>query len=217
MDCTNKTIKELLPLYEEGKLGEEELALVEEHIRICEDCRDEMALLRMMTSEPVPDPGDAFWAAMPERIYREVQQQRSPAGITLGQALEGFLKLLLQRRVWAAASAFAVVLLVSWLVVGPLRQQQAVPPIPGDEYAYDDTTGQDAALAAPALDVAELTPAELEAAATWAGKELSAMAIEAETTQGTMSENDLYEELSELNSRELDRLSMMLQEFKKEG
>ena len=75
MLCKNNTIKEMLPEYVADALEEEDMARVREHLIACSDCAQEAALLRMMADEPVPDPGEAFWAEMPGRVYRAVQQK----------------------------------------------------------------------------------------------------------------------------------------------
>jgi len=214
MECTNTAIKELLLQYGQGSLGREEHTRVEQHLIGCEDCREELALLRLAAAEEVPDPGDAFWAGLPDRIYREVRQQKAPERGTIGQVFAFFWESIALRPVRVSASVVAAVLVVSLFVVGT-RRQEPVAVSAGDEYVYDDPAGPDAAFSAPLPNVAELTPTELDAAAAWAGKELSSMALEAETVRGTLSESDLSEELSELNSHELARLSAMLEALKK--
>ncbi len=68
--CKDTTIKELLPAYREQALDRTEMLMIENHLASCEDCRNELSLLRMMAEEAVPDPGEAFWAAMPGRVYQ---------------------------------------------------------------------------------------------------------------------------------------------------
>lgn len=49
-DCPNGDIRDLLPDLLHGRLGAAERAVVEAHLRECEDCRDELELLRSMRS-----------------------------------------------------------------------------------------------------------------------------------------------------------------------
>ena len=51
--------------------------MIENHLASCEDCRNELSLLRMMTEETVPDPGETFWSAMPGRVYQAVQTRKA--------------------------------------------------------------------------------------------------------------------------------------------
>jgi len=74
--CDDKTIKESLPAYREQALDRTENLLIESHLASCDECRTELSLLRLMAEETVPDPGEAFWAAMPDRIYQAVQNSQ---------------------------------------------------------------------------------------------------------------------------------------------
>ena len=75
MKCKEQHIREQLPSYLEGKLEHGKTALVELHLARCADCAEELTLLRLLANDPSPDPGEAFWASLPDRVYREVRQQ----------------------------------------------------------------------------------------------------------------------------------------------
>ena len=49
-DCTNGEMRDLLPDLLHGRLEAAERAEVESHLRSCEDCREELELLRNMRS-----------------------------------------------------------------------------------------------------------------------------------------------------------------------
>ena len=208
MTCKNKEIQALLPAHMEQSLDQESQAGVERHVAVCEDCRTELALLRMMSEEPVPDPGEAFWAAMPGRIFREVdaqkQQQASP-WLPFGRGT-----LIFSRWAWAAASVFlvaAVILLLDRPV--PLDIAYNTPQENGASYG-------DLYPADP-VDMAELTDIEIDSVDLWATEELALMRDDASDTFRTSTDISLDDRLAELDSQELDQLSRMLDTQDEEG
>jgi hypothetical protein len=218
MLCRNKTIKELLPAYVGEELDEADLPLVEEHLRACADCAREAMVLRMMAEGPVPDPGDAFWSEMPERVYRAVRQEdKKRPRRNLHDLLQGVI---IPRWAWTAVAA-GIVLAVSWLIVHPATRETTVPALPGDEYSgeysYEEVSHYDPVLRHTSVTMAEMTPSELDAVDAWAARELSSIAREAGTNVANVFDTDLYEELTELNSHEVERLSKMLQKSDVEG
>ena len=222
MQCRNNKIKELLPAYVgEGLTGNDRVR-VEEHLHSCEDCGREARLLRMMAAESVPDPGEAFWAEMPGRVYQDVQRLHPVRGRKVKENrfdIFGLVRsLVLPRWAWAVAGAGAI-LLFSWLLMNPVRQDTGEPSSSGTGYSseYDDVLIQDPLLAYASGNVAELTQTDLDTVAAWAGKQLSAIAVEAEAVMPPASDADLYEELAELNTHQIERLSVMLKERNREG
>ncbi len=208
MLCKNNDIKDLLPAYAADALNETDSARVREHLIACADCAQEAALFHMITGEPVPDPGEAFWAGMPGRVYRAVQEEKTRPRLGLRELLQ---RVVLPRWVWAAA-AVGVVLTVSWLVMHPSPQRETVAPaLLGEEYVSEDSHN-DPVLRHTSVTIAELTPPELDAVNAWAGMELSALAQEAGADPENIFDTDLTEELAELDSHEVDRLSTMLNE-----
>ncbi len=210
MLCKNNDIKDLLPAYVADALEEADSARVREHLIACADCAQEAALLRMMADEPVPDPGEAFWAGMPERVYRAVQQKekRRPR-LPLHELLR---RVALPRWAWAAAAA-GIVFAVSWLLMHPSLQETTAPALPGEEYASEDVSPRDPVLRHTSVTIAELTPSELDAADAWTAAELSSLAREAGANAADIFDTDPNEELAELNAREVERLSTMLKEL----
>jgi len=205
MLCKNNNIKEMLPAYVADALEEADIARVKEHLIACADCTQETVLLRMMADEPVPDPGEAFWAGMPGRVYRAVRQEetRRPR-LNLHELLQ---RVLLPRWAWAAA-AMGIVFAVSWLIMHQAPQETIVP----EEYAVEDVFHTDPVLRHTSVAIAELTSPELDAVDAWAATELSSLALEDGANAANIFDTDLNEELAELNAHEADRLSTMLKE-----
>jgi hypothetical protein len=168
----------------------------------------------MMADEPVPDPGEAFWAEMPGRVYRAVQQkEKGSPWLDLHELLH---RLVLPRWAWAAA-AVGIVLTVSLLVMHPSQRETAAPALPGEEYASEDASHNDPVLRHTSVTIAELTSPELDAVDAWAATELSSLALEAGANAANIFDTDPNEELAELDAHEADRLSTMLKEMDEEG
>jgi hypothetical protein len=89
---------------------------VEKHLETCADCRLEIKLLRTLTAEPVPDPGEAFWAAMPERIYRNVQKMQEKKRLI---DISSLWNRMLFRDGHGASRLSGLVLMVTLLIVKP--------------------------------------------------------------------------------------------------
>ncbi len=213
MKCTNKKIKELLPAYLEQCLDRAEAIRTEAHLKTCEDCRTELVLLRAMVDEPVPDPGKAFWAQMPARIYREVQKRKSLERERRWPGLSGIAeRMLLPRWAWAVA-AVMVLAVTSWFVMQPGGRDGggvARKTVPADEAPYE-YAGSDDIAALSGLDMNEL-----DNVGTWANREIASLGNEIGYVTLNGGENYLDEELSELGRREIERLSLMLEKWKPE-
>jgi hypothetical protein len=205
--CKDTTIKELLPVYREQALDQTESFMIENHLASCEDCRNELSLLRMMTEEAVPDPGETFWAAMPGRVYQTVQKRK--AGMrTFG--LAWFVdRMTLPRRAWVSAIV-GTVLLISWLIIRPVQKEPVMPPLQGSEFAEE-------IIPAELVNVGELDRDELATIDTWAGAELASIAHETQQVLGNGQDSDVYEELPELNKREAEQLLQKIDQRMKEG
>ena len=110
--CNDKKIKELLPAYGAQTLDRTEKLMIESHLKSCDDCRIEVSLLRIMADDAAPDPGEAFWAAMPDHVYQAVQKndRRERKAFDLSRVLDWMT---LPRWTWAAATV-GTVLIISW-------------------------------------------------------------------------------------------------------
>jgi hypothetical protein len=208
MTCGSNDIKELLPLYRARELEEPERKLVEEHLQSCRDCRTELLLLEMMAEEAVPDPGEAFWAAMPDRVYRDVLIRHSQPQRTVFSALwQGQFT---PRWAWASA-AVTIVVVLSWLLVRPAQKDVAVAVLPADESSYEEV------LSDGSVDVASLTPDQVETLGTWVKTEYAAITAEAGSVMEDRTYTDIYKELAEMDNAALERFSTMIDTLKKEG
>jgi hypothetical protein len=205
--CNDKTIKELLPAYREQVLDQAKNLMIENHLAACEDCRIELSLLRMMTEEAVPDPGEAFWAAMPGRVYQAVQKRNKVEKKAFGFAW--FVdRMTLPRLTWVAASVTAV-LLLSWLVIRPVQKEPAMPALQGSVVA-------DEIIPVEQVNITELDNEELSNIETWAGSELAAIARESEPFLENGQDSDMYEELGDMNAQQAERLRKMINQQMKE-
>ena len=205
--CSNTEIQGLLPAYLEPGLDKELASQVEKHLETCADCRQEINLLRMMASEPVPDPGEAFWAAMPERVYRNVQQMQEKKRLIDISSLWRWM--LVPRWAWSVATA-VLVLIVSLLIVKPFPKE--IPSITpnGDDAAYEESAIMDT----PGLT--ELNQTELEDVSHWADNELAALGNDIVDVLISAPERDIHEDLSDLNRQEMEHLSRKLEELEQE-
>ena len=197
MTCKNDEIKELLPAYLGQELDFAALKRVEAHLASCEDCRSELAILAMLSEEAVPDPGQAFWMEMPLKVRREVREKREKRSSLTARFLRPFA---VPRWTWAATAA-AVLITALWLVVQPSPVKGAFD---GSDSLFEETGGGEP------LDLAELSPTQLDAAVLWAQNQF---ATETDAVNEDLLENperDLSDDLSNLNGKELDRLYEML-------
>ena len=206
--CSNTDIKEMLPAYLEQRLEEEWALQVEKHLATCDDCRAEIKLLGMMISEQVPDPGEAFWAAMPERIYRNVQKMDEKKRLIDISSLLN--RMLLPRWAWSVTAA-ALVLVVTLLFVKPLPKDISTITPNGDDAAYDESTIMDT----PGLT--EFNQTELDDVSRWADNELASLGNEIVDVFISAPERDIHEDLSDLNRQEIEHLSRKLEELEQEG
>jgi hypothetical protein len=201
MTCINKDIKELLPAYLEQGLDQDARGRVERHLETCEDCRAELSLLLMMAEEPVPDPGEAFWLTMPERVFRAVQEEKKKEKRFVLSAL--WNGPVLPR--WARATAVVgLVAVVSWLLVRPAPMDVGGPVLPADGTAFEY------AVPAEPLNITELSNIELDAATAWAQNEFVPIGDAVSQDALETTPKNIYEDLMELSPQELDRVLDML-------
>lgn len=205
--CNDNNIQELLPAYLEKTLDPDETIRVEQHLASCEDCRAELALLSVIADDPVPAPDEAFWAEMPDRIYREVQarEQQGKKRFALSDIL-GWM--FMPRLAWATA-AVIVIAAVSWFMVRSAPMDIARTTQPITETATEDS-------AAEPVNLAELSSEDFDAASQWAQNEFAPIEKAITNDSQEHTSRDLSEELSELTARELDRVYEILKKKEQE-
>jgi anti-sigma factor RsiW len=206
--CTNKDIQELLPAYREQALDHDKRSRVELHLSSCGECRAEVELLRVLAAEPVPDPGDAFWAAMPGRVKRAMHAEEERKASWWRSSVP--LSLVLPRWAWAA-TAVLVVAAVSWLLVRPVpvRTARVTAPSRG--------TYQNTLTATDVLELEDLSENEVDAVDLWATEELALLQDDIIDTSRNGADLTLDDRLTELNAEELESLSRMLDSQNEEG
>jgi hypothetical protein len=206
MTCRNRDIRELLPAHFERKLDQAARKSVEQHLASCGDCRTEIEILRLLAAEAVPDPGEAFWAALPGRVYREVQEQQKQP-----RSLMGVLGSLIQPR-WAWATAVVIMTVASvWLLTRPVPMHIAGIATPDNGSPYEEM------LVAESIDVEDLSTADLESIDAWASRELAALLDAAADLPSNGQDLSIDDKIAELNTQELEQLSKKLDEYKEEG
>jgi anti-sigma factor RsiW len=201
--CTNERIKLMLPDHLEGTLLRTDRARVEEHLAVCPDCTAELEVLRLMASEAVPDPGDGFWAAMPDQVYREVQRQEKRKG---DSRLAGLFRAASPARWGWAPAMIAVIALLSWVALRPLPHQA-----PGAAAKRGTLPGVD--IIEEAANNAEVSQADLDRLSAWAHQELlslqNGLPESPDRASGMLLTGlgvDLDEELASLSEEQLDTL-----------
>ncbi len=211
MTCHDTDIKELLPLYAEEALDGAGKKEIEVHLAVCADCRSELALLRALAAEPVPDPGQAFWNSMPGRVMRAVQEQQ-----TKGNGLNlSWLQFPIHLPRWTlGTTALAAVLLAAWWVVSPFRHGES--PVFQEVYDLGYASLHDPVLTHPSTNMTDLSDPQLESVNSWAGRELKAIASE-EESMIPVTDREVYDELADMNGPEIDKLSTMLNDYSEEG
>ena len=206
--CTNNDIQELLPSYREQALGPEDQARVERHLAECGDCRAELDLLGMLAADPVPDPGEAFWSALPEKVHRQVLKDRER--MRPWWDLRVPVSISLPRWAWAAAAVLFLTA-VSWLAVrpAPVRIARVTSPVRGDL--------RTALIPADVLDLADLSDMDIDAVDLWATEELAFLQDDLLEVMRNNADLGLDERLAELTAEELETLSRMLDSQNEEG
>jgi hypothetical protein len=208
MTCRNKDIHELFPAHLELKLDEAARRNVEQHLASCGECRSELEILRMLAAEAVPDPGEAFWAALPGRVYRDVQERRQrERSWGLPWALDQFLR----PRWVVSAAAVLLVAAMAWFFTLPAPLNMAEVGSPDSGASYDDMFDPGP------IEVAELGDLELQSLDAWASGELVAMMGEATDLFTNGQDLSIDDKLAELNTQELEQLSNNLDEYEEEG
>jgi len=194
MTCTNTHIRELLPAFLEGSLDAGGTALVRGHLARCSDCSEELDLLGLMAGDQVPDPGEAFWASLPDRVYREIQLNR-----TEKETGRWWQIAWLSGMPARGAIAFAMIVLVAWALVRPGHRTLPETTEPIGTVAIEDLYEGPAA-------VADLGSSDIALLDNWVEREIAALRQDLGRT--AVSANGfgrtLDEDLSAMDREELE-------------
>ncbi|HTG01481.1 MAG TPA: zf-HC2 domain-containing protein [Nitrospirota bacterium] len=209
MTCRNTDIREMLAAYRSQRLDPEDAKRIEGHLAECGECRDELALLRMLSDEAVPDPGEAYWASLPGLIYDQVGKERTakkPAAFDWSRLLNPF-----PRWAWASAAA-AVVAVVAWFALHPGGGSPVREPSesPGEQTAIYDLPLDDP------VDVTDMSTPEITAVTQWADNATAPIGEAIDQVLAEQSDQDFGNELRVLNARELNRLLHKLSQDERE-
>ena len=208
MKCNELDIKDLLPAYLGKMLSPIDNDRIEKHLSACEDCTHELKLLNLLAAEPVPDPGEAFWAAMPGRMFREVQAQKhrkASQWLPFGRGM-----FIIPRWAWSAAAVILVAAVVLLLDrPAPLDIAYNAPQENGASYG-------DLLFSEP-VDVAELTDIEIDSVDLWATGELALLRDEVIDMFRTSTDISIDDRLAELDAQELEHFSRKLDTQDEEG
>lgn len=204
----HKDIQELLPAYIEQGLDQAAAKSIEDHLGICADCRAEAGLLRRLAEEAVPDPGPAFWASLPDRVYRQVREEQRRS-VSKGFDLARFLdRLTLPRWAFAAAS-LCVVLVLSWFFIRQVPRNKDAVLSQGYELS-------EPVISFGSVNMTELGQDEITVIDSWTAEEITSIAHEVAQYDANGHTTDLAEELAELNQHEIERLSTMIGQLPEE-
>lgn len=212
--------EERILLEAEGELPPAEAASLKEHLRGCARCREfaaEAAALRAsLEAASPPDPGDAFFAAARERIWREDRAQaerarqaglRARFAAWLGEIALAFSFHRRELALAAAGVAAAVVLAVAlWPRTGPVGP---MPPQPEIALTPPSSASETDVWA----DVQMLSREDLQALATQ-------LVIEAPETVATDPDEEvggIQAEIEMLSPEELRAFERQLAEAAKEA
>jgi Putative zinc-finger len=210
--CDEKDIKELIPAYREQGLDKHDQERVRIHLESCDDCRADLALLRLMQEESVPDPGERYWDEMPGRIFRAVQERKERKwSFRLPWLTDRFL----MPRWVLAASTVGLALAIGWFAVQTHQTQQKGPSMT-ESQGYETVPE---IMVSDAVPLSDLDRDQLDTIAAWAGSELASIAREtsAAPVMVNTTDADIDEELTDLDTKAAERLSTMLNQWKQEG
>lgn len=191
-EVTCRDIKDDLLEYLEGELPAEQRMRFSSHISGCLNCRKEAtdteSVLRNLSRDELPDPGDDFWrrfqANIRESIDREERPQRNILVKTPGRwGLTGWY------RRWVPAFSMAVV----FFAIGVFLYQWVFTGSPVKLSGLKDRE--------PVLNE----------------ETLNTMGPEVEFVVESLEDNGIYFELSQLNTDEIDELYGILQQKGTEG
>jgi hypothetical protein len=85
MDC--REVQQQLIEFHEEQLGPTQVEEIRVHLRTCPSCREELRAIEKviegLKSQPLPDPGEAFWRDFPKRVRGAFYEEKRRMGVTI--------------------------------------------------------------------------------------------------------------------------------------
>lgn len=101
----HRRIKNLLGAYIDGELKGNLKHIIEEHLRTCPECSEEIQFLKVLHSkikkEKIPLPADSYWDTFPKRFMEKLEEKKSI----------GFFSIRVPRIKWELAGGLILILL----------------------------------------------------------------------------------------------------------
>jgi anti-sigma factor RsiW len=148
-ECTNGELRDLLPELVNGRLDAETLRVVEAHVAACEECAQELALLRSLRPalmrEPVVDAGKIAAAVHAQRAAQPRRNAVHPRFAT-------------PRRLAIAAAALLAVSALGYAVVRRGGRAEEVAVVHAPDTAASETTHTVAPAPAPVVATPRSAP-----------------------------------------------------------
>ena len=80
MKMSHRKIKQLLGAYLDGELRGKEKAVMEEHLKGCVECSEELRTLQILNrkikEEKIRFPADAYWDTFPKRVMERFHEEK---------------------------------------------------------------------------------------------------------------------------------------------
>ena len=189
MKSTHKEIKDLLPEYLNNSLSNEVRNRIDTHLEECRECRVELSFISELRGAEDPDPGDLFWATLPQRVRSAIKEENSRRFTLRPLFFKGL----------AASAAVAALLFLVLTYTGTKKNVDITSDLFYDPYS------------AEVMDYSDLTAKDIPAiSGNTADDDLSVYPQSA-------AEHSLYSEVASLNSGEIEGLCEALKNEQKAG
>lgn len=122
MDC-REVQEQLIEFYEE-QLGPTEAEEIRGHLRTCPGCREELRAIEKviagLKSQPLRDPGEAFWRDFPKGVRKAFYEGKRPMGIPILPRMREAIYASIQWLPFSKPVSAAVSIATIFLIIGGL-------------------------------------------------------------------------------------------------